>query len=85
MSAVLALRPAPKMIYMDKAETSSGAGKFAVSCSSCNLRELCLPGALAEKDRARAETLVYARRRLKRGEAEPEDQAAPSAEENVIE
>ena len=43
--------------------------KHSVSCSSCNLRELCLPGALDGEDLARIENLVYARRRLKRGEA----------------
>jgi CRP/FNR family transcriptional regulator len=42
--------------------------KYSVSCSSCNLRELCLPGALGVTDLARLENLVYARRRLKRGE-----------------
>ena len=43
--------------------------KYTVSCSGCNLRELCLPGALGIADLARVENLVYARRRLKRGEA----------------
>ena len=42
--------------------------KHSVSRSSCNLRELCLPGALAGEDLPRIENLVYARRRLKRGE-----------------
>jgi len=43
--------------------------KFAVTCSSCNLRELCLPKGLAAEDMQRVEQLVYARRRVKRGEA----------------
>jgi len=43
--------------------------KFQVTCSSCNLRELCLPGALCGEDLARVENVVYARRRLKRGES----------------
>src|SRR5688500_10006962 len=42
--------------------------KFEVGCSNCNLRELCLPGALCAEDLARVENIVYARRRLKRGE-----------------
>jgi CRP/FNR family transcriptional regulator len=42
--------------------------KFEVTCSSCNLREMCLPGALCAEELARAENLVYARRRVKRGE-----------------
>jgi CRP/FNR family transcriptional regulator, anaerobic regulatory protein len=67
--AAVTLRSVPKAIFMSKAEVPSGARKFEVTCSSCNLRELCLPGALAEEDMARAENLVYARRRVKRGEA----------------
>ena len=43
--------------------------KFEVTCSSCNMRELCLPGGLRAEDLPRMENVVYARRRLKRGEA----------------
>jgi CRP/FNR family transcriptional regulator len=43
--------------------------KFEVTCSSCNLRELCLPGGLCLDDLRRVENIVYARRRVKRGEA----------------
>ena len=43
--------------------------KFEVSCASCNLRELCLPAGLCADDFARIENIVYARRRVKRGEA----------------
>src|SRR5688572_6478266 len=42
--------------------------KFEVSCASCNLRELCLPAGLCAEDLARVENIVYARRRIKRGE-----------------
>ena len=40
-----------------------------LTCSNCNLRELCLTGGLCPADRARAETIVHARRRMKRGDA----------------
>ena len=43
--------------------------KFEVSCASCNLRELCLPAGLCADDLARVENVVYARRRVRRGEA----------------
>jgi CRP/FNR family transcriptional regulator len=43
--------------------------KFEVTCGSCNLRELCLPQGLPSGDMQRFEKVVYARRRLKRGEA----------------
>ena len=42
--------------------------KFEVTCSSCNLRELCLPGGICLDDLERVENIVYARRRVKRGE-----------------
>ncbi|HEV8095232.1 MAG TPA: fumarate/nitrate reduction transcriptional regulator Fnr [Burkholderiales bacterium] len=42
--------------------------KFEVTCSSCNLRELCLPKGLCESELLRLESLVYTRRRVKRGE-----------------
>ena len=43
--------------------------KFEITCSSCNLRELCLPGGVCVEDMQRVENIVYARRRVKRGEA----------------
>jgi CRP/FNR family transcriptional regulator len=42
--------------------------KFEVTCSSCNLREMCLPGLLCGEELARVENVVYARRRMKRGD-----------------
>ena len=39
-----------------------------VACSSCSLRELCLPVGLSEEDIERVDALVGARRTLKRGE-----------------
>jgi CRP/FNR family transcriptional regulator len=39
-----------------------------VTCSTCNLRELCLPAGLCPADLERAEKIVNARRRIKRGE-----------------
>jgi CRP/FNR family transcriptional regulator len=68
MSAVLALKPVRKAIYMAQAERPAQSRKFETTCASCNLRELCLPGALCAEDLERAENLVYARRRVKRGE-----------------
>jgi len=43
--------------------------KFEVTCSSCNLREMCLPGGVCLDELQRVENIVYARRRIKRGEA----------------
>ena len=38
------------------------------ACSQCNLRELCLPFGLTEKEIARLDRMVASRRRLKRGQ-----------------
>jgi CRP/FNR family transcriptional regulator len=39
-----------------------------ITCSTCNLRELCLTSGLCPADLERAETIVQSRRRIKRGE-----------------
>ena len=59
----------PAVIALKRAESRMATpARFAVTCSSCNLRELCLPGTLCAEDMARVENVVYARRRVKRGE-----------------
>jgi CRP/FNR family transcriptional regulator, anaerobic regulatory protein len=40
-----------------------------VACSSCNLRELCLPMGLKADEMQKLDTLVSNRKRIKRGEA----------------
>ena len=42
--------------------------KHAVSCASCNFRELCIPAGVCAEDLPRLENVVFARRRIKRGE-----------------
>ena len=69
MPAATALRTTPKVIFMNLAESPVGARKFEVTCSSCNLREMCLPQGLDGEDLRRVEQVVYARRRVKRGDA----------------
>jgi len=49
-------------------QPTSAQRKFEVTCSSCNMREMCLPAGLCPEDMQRIEGLVYARRRVKRGE-----------------
>jgi len=43
--------------------------KFEVTCSGCNMRELCLTQGMQPDDMRLFENVVYARRRIKRGEA----------------
>jgi CRP/FNR family transcriptional regulator, anaerobic regulatory protein len=50
------------------AETQPDQDSHRVTCSSCNLRELCLTGGLSPADLERVEKIVHARRRIKRGE-----------------
>jgi CRP/FNR family transcriptional regulator len=69
MSAVLALKPAPKTVFTNTAYVPNAARRSEVTCSSCNMREMCLPGTLCAEDLARVENLVYARRRVRRGES----------------
>jgi CRP/FNR family transcriptional regulator len=42
---------------------------FKAACSTCNLRELCLPLGLSEAQLARLDTLVAARRTIARGDS----------------
>jgi CRP/FNR family transcriptional regulator len=50
------------------ANPATKATSQATRCSSCKLRELCLPGGLTGPDAERAEEIVYTRKRVKRGE-----------------
>jgi CRP/FNR family transcriptional regulator len=69
MPAAVALKTTSRTIFMSQAATPVGARKFEVTCTSCNLRELCLTGCGTGVDIERVENIVYARRRVKRGES----------------
>src|SRR6185436_4957272 len=43
--------------------------KFEVTCTGCNMKEMCLTGGMQAEDMRLFENVVYARRRVKRGEA----------------
>jgi CRP/FNR family transcriptional regulator len=66
MHAVTQAKAAPRTIFTAPAEP---ARRFQVNCASCNLREMCLPRGLCAEDMERVENIVYARRRVRRGEA----------------
>jgi CRP/FNR family transcriptional regulator len=57
MYAVTAVKPA------------AAPKKYEVTCTNCNMREMCLPGGMRAEDLPRLENIVYARRRVKRGES----------------
>ena len=48
--------------------TPRNVAKVPTKCSSCNLREMCLPCGLTGQDVSRMDELVYTRRRIERGE-----------------
>jgi CRP/FNR family transcriptional regulator len=49
--------------------TAATPNKFEVTCSGCNMREMCLTQGMQAGDMRLFENVVYARRRVKRGEA----------------
>ena len=63
------IRPMPMPAVMAAEPAAKGAARTEVRCSACNLRETCFPTGLAPEDLARAEKIVYLRRRVKRGES----------------
>ena len=56
---VVLVRPSARMQPVPRVPTT---------CSSCGLRELCLPCGLVKDDLTRVDDLVYSRRRVRRGE-----------------
>ena len=66
MPAVIALQLQPRARFVSHPDPNR---KFEVTCTSCNLRELCLPGGVCIEDLEQVQNIVYARRRIKRGES----------------
>ncbi len=64
MQAVIQLKPRVKEYFANNVDPSR-----KVTCASCNLRELCLPGGVCVEDLERAQDIVYARRKVRRGES----------------
>ena len=65
----------PIMVLMNTSATSAAIDTklrlepFKVACSSCNLRELCLPVGLSNDNLERLDTLVATRRTVARGDS----------------
>jgi len=66
MPAVIAIQPRTRTQFMSQPEAARTHG---VACTSCNLREICLPGGMCIEDLEQVQNIVYARRRVKRGES----------------
>jgi CRP/FNR family transcriptional regulator len=56
------------MYAVTQIRSSAAPKKFEVTCGNCNMREMCLPKGLRDDDMTSFEKVVYARRRVKRGE-----------------
>jgi len=68
MPTVPHIRPPPRTAFSGPPASCAGALKREVTCAKCNLRETCLSGGVPAEDLARVENIVYARRRISRGE-----------------
>jgi CRP/FNR family transcriptional regulator len=72
MQAVIAIDVVTRTKTRATASTeraSATVAKVATRCSTCNLREICLPCGLTGHDAERIEEAIYTRRRIKRGES----------------
>ncbi len=67
-AALATVKKPPKNFFMAHVDRPAGARKFEVTCGNCNLRETCLPGGVKLEELGRVENIVYARRRVRRGE-----------------
>jgi len=63
---VIPIKAQPRTRFMNHEATNQ---KFEVTCTSCNLREICLPGNICLEDLEQVQNIVYSRRRVKRGES----------------
>jgi len=69
MSTVAQFGPPPGTVFSGQPASSTGTPKREVTCAKCRLRETCLSGDVPAEDLERVENIVYARRRIRRGEA----------------
>jgi CRP/FNR family transcriptional regulator len=68
-ASLTAFIPTPETEFSLRSVSQSNVAKVATRCSSCNLRELCLPCGLTGQDADRMDQLIYTRRRVGRGES----------------
>jgi CRP/FNR family transcriptional regulator len=69
MSAIATLVPLKWQPAEQQGQAPGVTARGEIRCSTCNLRETCLPTGLTPEQMARAEKVVYLRRRVKRGDA----------------
>ena len=68
MPAATQTRPRSTTVLLRQVEWPADVREQEVTCAKCNLRGTCLSGGVPDEDLDRVENIVYARRRIKRGE-----------------
>lgn len=68
MHAALSTVEARPIHFFQQQEPVAPVPVRSTRCSSCHLRDLCLPGGLAEADLSRLDGLMFGRRRVKEGQ-----------------
>jgi CRP/FNR family transcriptional regulator len=68
MPVAAQITPQPTTVFLRQVEPLTDVRRPGLTCAKCNLRETCLSGGVPAEDLERIENIVYARRRIKRGE-----------------
>jgi CRP/FNR family transcriptional regulator len=68
-ATAIVFAPIPRPATPAREAGYAKVAKVATRCSTCGLREMCLPCSLTGQDVARVDELIYTRRRLRRGES----------------
>ena len=68
-ATAIVFAPMPRPATPVRETGGAKVAKVATRCSTCGLREMCLPCSLSGQDVARVDELIYTRRRLRRGES----------------
>jgi len=69
IATTIPLKAVPSRMAGPQCAEGAVPARFPTNCSSCGLRELCLPCGMSGADLDRIDQLIYTRRRVKRGDA----------------
>jgi CRP/FNR family transcriptional regulator len=69
MHAIALHRTRPRTTFLSPALPAADPAQAGVTCTTCKLRSSCLSSGLRGEDLARAEGIVHARTRIRRGDA----------------
>ena len=66
VATTIPLKAVPSRMAGPQCADGAVPARFPTNCSSCGLRELCLPCGMSGADLDRIDQLIYTRRRIKR-------------------